>query len=298
METWKKREVKCEGEELSNFPSVMNYIAGRKYGKPFVKVFLKNEDEKEQLFIRTRSVPSQGTEIEFVNVSAKNRKTKELEKIREKEMKAPALPDEIKIHLNKIINSQAETMYANFSTLTGLSVSTVRYKQGNLINDPCIVLYCLDKSLVPYGETKLPTSIGGYPCDKREGTFTFGSCADCRHANPGPGCSIGMPSDSYTGSAGFMVKSTVSPHKTGFLTAAHVSIEELIDLYDEGIFLSKCDRLDTKHEIVHPSYSDIKENKFVGNVKESFVGDCGREQYGIDLAFVQSYTERLGGKKT
>lgn len=205
METWQKREIKCEEKELSNFPSVIKYIAGTKYGKPFVKVFLKSEDKDKEHFIQTHSVPSEGIEYEFINVSAKTKKPNELEKIREireKERKAPVLPDAIRIQLNKIINSQAETMYANFSTLTGLSVSTVRYEHSNLINDPCIVLYCLDKSLVPYGETQLPTNVGGYPCDIREGTFSFGSCTDCRHANPGPGCSIGMPSDSHTGSAG------------------------------------------------------------------------------------------------
>lgn len=299
VETWQKREIKCEGKELSNFPSVMNYIAGTKYGKPFVKVFLKYEDKDEERLIRTHSVPSEGIEYEFVNVSAKKRKTNELEKIREKERKAPVLSDAIRIQLNKIINSQAETMYANFSTLTGLSVSTVRYEHGNLINDPCIVLYCLDKSLVPYGETQLPTNVGGYPCDIREGTFSFGSCADCRHANPGPGCSIGMPSDSHTGSAGFLVKSTKSPYKTGFLTAAHVAIKELLDLYVNGVFLSECNFMDNKNrEIVHPSYSHIDGNNFVGNVEESFIGDYGpdEEEIGIDVAYVKSYTERLGGK--
>lgn len=291
VKTWQKREVICEGNELSMFKSVMNYIAGTKDGKPFVKVFVKYKDEEEEEFIKTHL---KGTEFQFVNVSEKSKKNDDLQNIREMERLAPVLSDEIRIQLNKIINSQAETMYANFSTLTGFSASTVQYEQGT--NGPCIVLYCLDMNLVPFGEKQLPTSIGGYPCDKRKGTFTFGSCADCRNANPGPGCSIGMPSDYSIGSAGFMVKSTVSL-STGFLTAAHVSIDELLDLYDEGLFLSNCDLKNTKHEIVHPSYSEINENKFVGNVTESFIGDCGKEQIGIDLAFVQSYTERLGGKK-
>lgn len=292
VKTWQKREVICEGNELSNFKSVRKYIAGTKDGKPFVKVFVKYKNKEEERFIRTHL---KGIEFEFVNVSEKSEQSNDLQKIREKERMAPVLPDEIRIQLNKIINSQAETMYANFSTLTGFSASSVRFKQGT--NGPCIVLYCLDMNLVPYGEKRLPMSIGDYPCDTREGTFTFGSCVDCRNANPGPGCSIGMPSDNSTGSAGFMVKSTVSLN-TGFLTAAHVSIDELLDLYDEGLFLSDCDLKHTKHEIVHPSYSEIKENKFVGNVTESFIGDYGKEQIGIDLAFVQSYTERLGGKKT
>lgn len=299
VKTWQKREIKCEGKELSNFPSVINYIAGTKYGKPFVKVFCKYEDKEEERSIRMHSRPLQGTEYEFVNVPAKAGETEELEKIREKERDAPVLPDAIRIQLNKIINSKADAMYANFSTLTGLSVSTVRYKQGSFINDPCIVLYCLDKNLVPYGETQLPTIVGGYPCDKREGTFTLGSCADCRHNNPGPGCSIGMPSDSHTGSAGFLVKTTNSPYKTGFLTAAHVAIKDLLDLYDEDMFLSECVSMGNKNkEMVHPSYSQIDRNNYVGTVEESYIGDFGpyQEKISIDVAYVQSYTERRGGK--
>lgn len=303
METWRKREVIRDKEALAKYPSISNFIAGTKYGKPYVKVFLRQEDEDGEIFIQKHSTLSKDTHFEFVNVSAKSTKRKELEKIKDKEKNAPALPDDVRIHLNKIINSQAEKIYANHTTVSGLGVSNVRYEGDNLTNGPCIVIYCLDKFLIPYGETLLPKGLEGYPCDIREGAFMFGYCADCRNVNPNPGCSIGMPNDRYTGSAGFIVKSTEPKYLTGFLTAAHVSIEELLDLYEEGLLLSecRCDFADRKHEIIHPSWAYLEKNNVIGEVKESFIGnyigeDKKKDGFGIDAAFVQSYEQRLGGK--
>lgn len=290
MEVWKKRELKGDKEALVKQPPVLHYIAGTKYENPFVKVFVRQDLGMKKIFL-------EDTTFEFVNVFEKSAKKRELEKIKSKEKEAPILSDDIRIDMNKIINSQAETIYANHTTVSGLGVSNVRYEGNNLINDPCIVIYCLDKFLIPYGETPLPKHLEGYPCDKREGVFMFGYCADCRNVSPNPGCSIGMPYDKYTGSAGFTVKSTGPNYLTGFLTAAHVSIDELLDLYEEGLLLSRCrcDFAERKHEIIHPSWSYFERNNVIGEVKESFIGNF-QDTLGIDAAFVQSYQKRLGGK--
>lgn len=302
MEIWKKRKI-IKNKQLAKHPSILNYIAGTKYGRPFVKVFMRQKDLDGEQFIRQNSTLSEDTYYDFVNVSAKSTNRKEMEKMKGNKKEAPVLPDDIRNILNKIINSQAEKIYANHTTVSGLGVSNVKHEEDNFIEGPCIVVYCLDKDLIPYGETLLPTSVKGCPCDIREGVFMFGYCADCRNVSPNPGCSIGMPNDIYTGSAGFIVKSTSPKYLTGFLTAAHVSIEESLDLYEEGLLLSKCscDFAERKHEIIHPSWSNIKQNNVIGEVKESFIGnfdgeDEFQDKFGIDAAFVQSYQKRLGGK--
>lgn len=72
---------------------------------------------------------------------------------------------------------------------------------------PCIILYCLHKCLIPFGEKPLPESIAGWPCDIREDFVRFGQCPqNCTAQNqrlPDPGCSIGKKWDSSSGSAGF-----------------------------------------------------------------------------------------------
>lgn len=119
-------------------------------------------------------------------------------------------------------------------------------------------------------------SIGGYLCDKRKGIFIFGLCVDCCNVNLGLGCSIGMLSDYSIGFVGFMVKFIVLL-SIGFLIVVYVLIDELFDLYDEGLFLLNCDFKNIKYEIVYFLYLEINENKFVGNVMEFFIGDCGKE---------------------
>lgn len=209
------------------------------------------------------------------------------------------LSDDIRSELNNIINSEAEKIYANYSIVSGLGVDNVRYDGKESVSEPCIVIYCLDKFLLPYGEKMLPTSLGGYPCDIREGVFMFGNCADCRHKDPDPGCSICRPDGIDTGSAGFLVRSTVSKKDTGFLTAAHVAIEDIADLYDERVCLSRSrhDLKAKRHDVIHLSKS--RGSSCAGKVKYSFIGNDLENQnpIGIDAAYVKFYKRRLGGKE-
>lgn len=70
----------------------------------------------------------------------------------------------------------------------------------------------------------------------------FGTSTECRYENPNPGCSVGMSFKHEFGSAGFLAKSnaTLENPVTGFLTAAHVVIQELHKLYQAESLLSDC----------------------------------------------------------
>lgn len=213
VEIWKKRKI-IKNKQLAKHPSILNYIAGTKYERPFVKVFMRQKDLDGEQFIRQHSTLSVDTYYDFVNVSAKSTNRKEMEKMKDNKKEAPVLPDDIRNIMNKIINSQAEKIYANHTTVSGLGVSNVKHEEDNFIEGPCIVVYCLDKDLIPYGKTLLPTSVKGCPCD---------------------------------------------------------------------------------------TWSNIKQNNVIGEVKESFIGnfdgeDEFQDKFGIDAAFVQSYQKRLGGK--
>lgn len=71
MEIWKKRKI-IKNKKLAKHPSILNYIAGTKYERPFVKVFMRQKDLDGEQFIRQHSTLSEDTYFDFVNVSAKS----------------------------------------------------------------------------------------------------------------------------------------------------------------------------------------------------------------------------------
>uniref|UniRef100_K1QBK3 Uncharacterized protein n=1 Tax=Magallana gigas TaxID=29159 RepID=K1QBK3_MAGGI len=98
------------------------------------------------------------------------------------------------------------------------------------------------KSLIPFGEKRLPESIAGWPCDIRKDFVRFGRCpGNCPAQNrslPDTGCSIGIKSDSSSGSAGFLYKSKEPTNALGdgFFTAAHVAVKAFEDLFPDKSF--------------------------------------------------------------
>lgn len=138
--------------------------------------------------------------------------------------------------MREIIQEQGDAIYSKYSNVVGIGISPER-SVGDLIqNEPCIVLYCLDKNIIPFGETQLPESIAGWPCDIREDFVMFGTCPfPCPSSSqnvPEPGCRIGIPSVESAGSVGFLVESNyqVNTLGSGFLTASHVAIERFEDI--------------------------------------------------------------------
>lgn len=175
----------------------------RSDNNPAIKVYLSHDDtEAMNVFKQIPEI----TCLEFVNVAEKSKEIFEAEK---EHMDYSSILDESRVRtkLGEIINKHAEKLYAKYSSIVGLDAGSM-YIEGEM--QPCIVIYSLDKDLIPYGEDPLPKTIDGWHCDVREDIVMFGTCFDCRHIfYPNPGCCIGLPSNGI-GSAGFLVKSKSS----------------------------------------------------------------------------------------
>lgn len=273
-------------------PSVLKVIAGCKDNKPTVKVFLNHNDEDAMKILNDSDQIPKGTHFEFVNLADLST---EIFRGKEK-IDHSSVNKSVRECLGQIIKNQGEKMYSNYSTIVGLGIGTM---DSNGSVQPCIIIYCLDKHLVPYGEKELPKTLEGWNCDMREDIVMFGSCFDCRKiTNPNPGCCIGLHEPpNGSGSVGFLVKENDStPERAGFLTAAHVAAGNWRDLYYSNSLLSTLDGFPFEYRIVHPLPPTQNVSRVIGRVKELFCGNWGPEGIGIDAAFVENDEPRRGGK--
>lgn len=275
----------------------MTYLAGRRNEFPVVKVFLTGNYKKDDELQIIERYPA--VNFEFVDVDKGHKDIlKKMEKIEKFEQRGPEIDKKTREKMNEVIKRNAEILFANHSSIIGIKKSNVRSHHDKMRNEFCIVLLCLDESILPYGESPLPKNLDGYPCDIREEFVKFGHCVGCQTLNIG--CSIGIPLIQSAGSVGFFVisnHSTQGISKSGFLTAAHVAIEQCDELYEHKSLLSKIQLSNMSHEIVHPSYADNAANVVIGEVIESFFGNYGTSEIGIDAAFVQTNQQNLGGKR-
>lgn len=290
---WKKRDVFNKKIVLKDYPSIPTFLAGTRNGVPVVKVFLTGDD-KDDVQNKLRK-DSPAVTFEFVDLDTESELFFEnMKKIEKREQDAPTIGKETRKQMNEIIKRHAEKVFANHSSVVGIEISSVRSEKGKMVNGLCIVLLCLDESILPYGESPLPKSLENYPCDFRRDFIMFGHCVDCQTLNIG--CSIGIPSINSTGSVGFFVKSNDS-RKSGFLTAAHVAIQQYDELYGDSSLLSRHSLANSPHKIVHPSWTDNTANNVIGEVIESMIGNFGPTRTGIDAAFVKTYEQKEGGMK-
>uniref|UniRef100_A0A8W8NLM9 Uncharacterized protein n=1 Tax=Magallana gigas TaxID=29159 RepID=A0A8W8NLM9_MAGGI len=308
IEEWCKREVIQAGPALQKYPSIIQFIAGHtKDGQIVVKVYLRNDDKEAESYFKNGSKMLKDTKFEFVCVN-KNSKAilKEVEKITHHEKRAPAIDRSTLAKLGNVIQEEGIKIYAQYSNVIGIGISQVRCVGDMIINEPCIVLYCLDKNIIPFGEKPLPESIAGWPCDIREDFVMFGKCPrPCPSPSlnfPESGCSIGIPSVDSAGSVGFLVESKNPIYKMqcGFLTASHVAIDGFEVLYHHKSLLSMNHLLSTReHCIVHPSWLDSGNIDFrIGKVVESFIGNYGSNKRGLDFALVKNHICRQEEKDT
>lgn len=320
---WEQREAIKNISGLSSCPSVLNLIAGIKDNEPTLKVFLrrkhkrtrdkdkdeskdkdkakekdedKDKDEAEdkdvdkktrEFFQDKPGIPEKVVFVKVPSTSNKEPRAKE-----EKRYSLYRIDKSSRETIGKIIKRQGERLYANHSSIVGLGIGSMDSKL------PCIIIYCLDKDLVPFGEKPLPQKIEGYPCNIREDIVMFGCCCfDCHDiAYPNSGCCIGVPSKRF-GSAGFLVKNSGSDMEvSGFLTAAHVAADNWSDLYFKKCLLSELDAGVQGNEIVHPLSPNSTNRQRIGKVKESFCGNWGPKEIGIDAAFVQNNNPTKAGK--
>lgn len=281
FEEWVKREVIHPSiSKLEKCPSVLKYILGRKEEKPCVKVFFKERDtEAEEFFSKEGQNLSKETICEFIIMKEEIKNIRDKQKeIRIRERKAEQIPPSTRTRINEIIEKEGEQICSKYSSVVGIDVSNILTNRQDLSETPCVVLYCLDESLVPFGENPLPMSIGGFPVDIRVDFVMFGSCRSENCAALNPGCDIG--SKHSAGSVGFLVNTPYEPYE-GFLTAAHVAAENA-----HGIYRRTSDNFDntkgSNETIMHPSESVYS----VGTVENLIFGNyCS---YGADVAIVRS----------
>lgn len=287
VKVWEKRDIIPDRKILfQKCPSIIKYIAGEKNGLDVVKVFLREDDkEAQQYFERQCSLPN--ALFEFVNTSKDLRKKQNTKETGRKENTDSSTEDVKKREmLRSIIQKHEDILIANYSNISGIGVGQFRSNDSGL-DDLCIVLHCLDKLTVPFGERMLPKYIEGHQVDIREDFFMLGCSKDCKYLDSG--CSIGRPSVNSSGSVGFFVKKSLPLSEEGFLTAAHVALgyELCSELFDTSNLFSKhCSENEQEKQIVHPSWEDSKRNNVAGKVAEAFFGNHKIEQKGIDAAYV------------
>lgn len=299
IKAWVKRELKEDSYIRRNYPSFYRYIVGYRGDKKIVKVYLRQEDKNVENYFENCCEKSEETTFEYVNI---NNQTTE----HDDDASAPAVDNSTRIELDQIICENYEKFSALYTTFTGMKIGKSRRENDKILHEPCIVLYCLDKTFIPVGEKPIPDSLEGWPCDIRKGHPILGTCCcNCMFSEekfPMPGCSISMPFSNITGSVGFLVepKNPSDTFKCGFLTAAHVAIDEFNyeNLYDSHQELQMPSSQDEKYFVVHPSYSDTNQNQVVGEVVQSF---CGNYRYrstrtGIDLAVIKCTKCTQNGK--
>lgn len=306
FEDWCKLEIIDDKSQLHKYPSVIKYIIGYKGNDKMLKVYLRNDDEKTKEFFKT--CWSDDTKIEFV-VRKTEKKSKEIENIQKCETYAPPIDAPTMNQLNEIIEDQGEKIFARHSNVVGLEISNVRCAGDIKKEEPCIVLYSLDKTLIPFGEKPLPESIGGWPCDVREDIVMLGfkecptNCPFPRYNHFMKGCSIGNPLMKDSGSVGFFYKST-NPTNTlgsGFLTASHVAVNGFERLYNQSPLSLNNTLYHQDHDIVHPSregYDASNSDNKVGKVVESFLGNYELGSFGLDFAVVKCNNFREEGIPT
>lgn len=279
---WSKGEVIHNSSALKNNKSIVEYIVGhRGDGNTVVKVFLRNDDELAKELFKNCCKDSRNIKFEFVSIEEEKKKKKSKNNY-------PALDVWIRNKFKKIVQKYGYKIFATYTNVVGVVQDVC--EKGN----PCIVLYCLDETLMPFGEKPLPETIEGWPCKIKETIPMFGACKNCQYPmqnNVMPGCSIGIESTSGSGSVGFLVESKMPMGvlESGFLTSSHVAIADFLELYSHQTLLSKHPLGNEKHYIVHPSYEDNNNcNNLVGEVVESFIGNYGLSETGLDIAVVKT----------
>lgn len=290
---------------MSKYPSIVRFIAGYKDGRTkVVKVYLHGDDQEVKESFKNCCKVSKDTCFEYVDVDQIQEESEEDKETQLREINAPDVDDSTRIALRQIIQKYGDKIYSRYSNVVAIQIGNVRRVSNLIQEEPCIILYCLDKSIIPFGEKALPESIAGWPCDVREELFIFGACPDaCPATNnnlPEPGCSIGIHSDDNSGSAGFLYLSKKENIKSGFLTAAHVAVEFFPELYLNSKPLSNLP-LEPK-PIVHPSCRDNNRNNYeIGQVVESYFGNYKLHVLpetlltGYDIAVVKDNFDRPKG---
>lgn len=290
IEECRKGEIVQNSSELRKNKNIARYIVGHRGDKnPVAKVFLRKDDEEaKQLFERCCNV-LEGMKFEYVNIENCRPVDEQMIKLRS------AIDVMGRKKLREFVLENTDQIMARYSTIIGVDMH-----EDEAQRPLSIVLYTLDKTLVPFGEKPLPTNLGGWPCIFKESIAVLKTgCNICKCSEHiKAGCSIGIPCTPGSGSVGFFVEpkqDTSNTFKFGFLTASHVAVADFQNLNET--LLSKHPLSKEKHHIVHPSWEDdCKISNEVGEVFESFIGNYGQHKNGLDFAVVKMNNFKEGNQ--
>lgn len=278
---WRKRVVFEDKNTLYKlFPSVVHYISGKRDGQCVVKVYINDEDQGVQDYVR-QNIPETFI-AEFVRSGEKSNKGKERES---------------SFRLNEdttAITKVTDKLMKMYSIITGIISGYVKLEESQNA-EPCIVLLCWDETLIPFGEQELPKKIHGLPVVIRENSFFYARCSKHNCEKISSGCYIGRPSVPVRGSVGFLVLDNSSSPSKGFLTAAHVAMDESFLQRHPATILSTLPDKNNVYEIVHPSWDVNACNNIIGRVANAFFGNYGPNRIGIDAAWIKLYKQDSKG---
>lgn len=290
-----KREVIEDKALLPEYPSFIKCIAGQRDDKNVVKVYHSGDITEEAKDDFKEKCKLEKTDFEFVNIDGTNEMPDEIKKTEALEREPLDIDRSNMKELDNIIETHTDKLYASYSNIIGIRIGR-RVHCDKL--EQCIIIYCLDKTLIPFGEKNIPETLEGWPCDLREDFIMLGMCStDCKSNGadyPKLGCRIGRLATTGFGSVGFMYESRDSDI-SGFLTASHVAVENCGELHKGNQLMSSHHLGQKEHIIVHPSW--VENNCVdhpVGQVVESFFGNYESSE-GLDFAAVKTNKRREGG---
>lgn len=300
-ESTKGKLVQDRERLFCKFPSIRTLIAGKREGRSIVEVFLRDNDKKADINDYLKEIYDDSFDVQFYPPDVSERRQKETEsseKVKHiKEMNPLSEVEKHTMgHMRKLVQIHEDILLANYSNLVGIGVS--RIVDGSRCGKPCIVLHCLDKTIVPFGENMLPKFIEGYPVEVQENLYSFAYCETCPPIDYHCGiCTLYYKNgETYIreGSVGFFVKNRSDSHGSGFLTAAHVVLckKQLDHMYKSKDMFCKADE-DDKYKILHQSKADKKKDEVIGQVNKALFGNCNttpngvNRLVGIDAAYVK-----------
>ncbi|KAL3889013.1 hypothetical protein ACJMK2_001372 [Sinanodonta woodiana] len=212
--------------------------------------------------------------------------------------------------VNEAITIHGEGLFAKHSNLEAISSSGIisSHSRG-FVQEPCVILYCRVKGILPFGEMPFPKRLKvneevSIAVDVREGYFSFhadsqnnGQENTFNHESKmlkeplRMGCSIGPAGRCESGTVGPFVK--INTDRIGFLTCAHVVFCD-----SELLYLANITQTDPiVKEIVQPPDGDFAashyqyNHRLCGKVYSAmFRGDWSpspADKFGIDAAVIE-----------
>lgn len=125
--------------------------------------------------------------------------------------------------LEKVIERNEENIFESYLIVIGFGISSVWCNGKKILLEFCIVVYCLDKNIVLFGEKLFLIFIDGFDCDYREDFMRFLMCVIMVvYINIELGCSIGIDEINGVGFVGFLVEFV--RNECGFFIVVYVVI--------------------------------------------------------------------------